>query len=96
MSETKWTRGPWAINEDKVESENDHGWANDGWCVCVCNGPDQEANARLIAAAPTMAESLEIVRVEILKMREDVRVGGCSGVTAIAVIDAALAKARGE
>jgi hypothetical protein len=51
-----YTNGPWAVNEDgwKVESEKEHGWVNDGWIICKLEGPDKEANARLIAAAPDL------------------------------------------
>ncbi len=57
--EVKHTPGPWAVNEDgwKVESEKEHGWINDGWIVCSTHGPDAEANALLIAAAPDLLEA---------------------------------------
>lgn len=47
------TPAPWAVNYDgwKVESRDNHGWANDGWIICKCDGPDARANAMLIVAA---------------------------------------------
>lgn len=43
------TPTPWVANGHRVESEKDHGWANDGWIVAHCEGPGAEDNAVLIA-----------------------------------------------
>jgi hypothetical protein len=51
---SKHTLGPWAQNDTRVESEHEHGWANDGWILAGCEGPDAKANARLMAAAPDL------------------------------------------
>jgi hypothetical protein len=67
--ETKWTRGPWTISEknaravvsdsidgfDPITGENLIGGAS--------SGPHAIANARLIAAAPEMAEALRALDV---------------------------------
>lgn len=53
------TPGPWAANLFKVESEHEHGWENDGWALCECMGPDAEANAKLMAAAPKLLAALK-------------------------------------
>lgn len=58
----KHTNAPWAVNHQmgiRIESEKEHGWANDGWIIAELQGPDAEANANLIAAAPELLESLE-------------------------------------
>lgn len=59
------TEGPWVANSShdglgwRVESDA-VGYPNDGWCVCSeLIGPDADANARLIAAAPELLEALE-------------------------------------
>ena len=50
MVEQKHTPEPWAKNGTRVESEHEHGWANDGWIICGLDGPDAEENARRIVA----------------------------------------------
>lgn len=88
MSEARHTAGPWAVNEDgfKVESENEHGWVNDGWVVCVTEGPDKKSNARLIAAAPDLLGALKALRDESMGF-----VPQCAE-----QVDAAIAKAEGK
>lgn len=61
----KHTPGPWVANNQhagptvwRVESDAS-GYPNDGWCVAdALHGPEAEANARLIAAAPDLLEAL--------------------------------------
>lgn len=63
------TPGAWALNmyaesksgfvQHRIESANDHGWSNDGFMIAAVDGPDAEANGRLIAAAPAMFEALQ-------------------------------------
>lgn len=55
---SKHTPGPWAQNGTRIESEHEHGWANDGWILAGCEGPDAKANARLMAAAPDLLKAL--------------------------------------
>jgi len=71
MSDTPWTKGPWVIDEaDGDDDESPIYFINgvaDNMTVARTirfTGRD-EANARLISAAPDMAEALEaIVRAE--------------------------------
>jgi len=58
------TPGPWIACDHhsgvgwRVESDA-AGYPNDGWVICTdMMGPDNEANARLIAAAPDLLEAL--------------------------------------
>lgn len=102
MNAARHTKGPWAINTERfeddrlqgsthVESANEHGWANDGWIICACDGPDQGANAHLIAAAPELYEALE-------KMVRAAMYGSFNTVDShpLPLARAALSKARGE
>ena len=65
MSTAKHTPGPW-VAEDNRAARADHFWgvyaihAEPGHRMpAECHGPDGAANAKLIAAAPTLAEALE-------------------------------------
>jgi len=66
------TPGPWNYAPLLSASENDHGWivavpgarVADVWPMCDEDGnasPEAQANARLIAAAPTMHEALSVI-----------------------------------
>lgn len=45
------TPEPWAVNGTRrIESRDEHGWANDGWIIADTDGPQGEANARRIVA----------------------------------------------
>lgn len=64
MSELKHTPGPWVANDKhcgnnpwRVEPATKD-WLNDGWTIADLLGPDAEANARLIAAAPELLAAL--------------------------------------
>lgn len=61
MSESKWTPGPWQIHHDLRDSwykRRVYGEEN-SLVANIVNGPESEANARLIAAVPEVAEALE-------------------------------------
>lgn len=101
-NETKWTPGPWVALTNgyywQVSPENKS--EKDPYEVCdVCSsepskpeGGLQEANARLIAAAPELYEALR-VSVEVLeKTANDTLIGR----NAAEVGRTVLAKARGE
>ena len=63
----------------------------------MTDGAVQEANARLIAAAPELLEALAGLRASIGRMPADMsRPGWCEIVTALFEADAAIAKAKGE
>jgi hypothetical protein len=68
----KATPRPWATNDRRVESQHNHGWANDGWIIAQCEGPDAEANAALIVRAvnsfDAMLEALSDLRATSEKM----------------------------
>ena len=65
---TKHTPGPWVIvdpvaGSTPVQSALMTTTArNGGFVSAMCPGPDQQANARLIAAAPDMYEALLLVQ----------------------------------
>lgn len=70
----KHTKLPW-IGTDlhsagdtqfRVESKDEHGVVNDGWIICNCYGPDQEANSKFIATACNAHADL----VKVLKSLE--------------------------
>ena len=109
MSETKWTPGPWEWQELMPEDKD--------WGMCeitasddnfVCTAVIGVDNARLISAAPDMAEALKELMSEIDRHGklgdrghddDDVWLGDASGVVrtgAVRRARTALAKARGE
>lgn len=95
QNETKFTPGPWFTKREGwstvyVEARIDGGMIQE---VAACGPTDagqdqQQANARLIAAAPDLYEALEIAREYALFVSAET--------DDLARIDAALAKARGE
>lgn len=78
MSNAKWTPGPWETDRNNVHSgqiATIHGCTGGDWVeVWSPNWPEseeeQEANARLIAAAPELAESLREL-VDILDNEDE-------------------------
>jgi S-adenosylmethionine:diacylglycerol 3-amino-3-carboxypropyl transferase len=108
MSETKWTKGKWTLNPLDLDYEDGSIFA-----PTLANGKRQliatvpvggKANARLIAAAPTMAETLltaknaiEIAMGELEACLRELNAsirdneGMTTGREAIAAIDSALA-----
>lgn len=91
MNELKWTPGPWAVVNTNWEPWPDAVEVNaDNEVICFTGGHDaerQKANARLIAAAPDLAEALEAAAnsAGFQYMISETR----------AKIDAALSKAKG-
>jgi hypothetical protein len=67
MADVKHTPGPWRVGREEKyhsfvscrSSEDDLSDRNAGCWVAEAKGPDHEANARLIAAAPELLEALE-------------------------------------
>ena len=89
---SKDTNGPWTVNNQmgiRIESENEHGWANDGWIIAELKGPDAEANANLIAAAPELLEALEAIV-------DSGEIPYCESSPLVTQAKAAIAKAKGE
>lgn len=70
----KYTKGPWIVGEKNnpkddshslgIVAEGDFGWIIADMCSDLPNEIDQEANARLIAASPSM---YEFIKEESLK-----------------------------
>lgn len=92
---SKHTPGPWAATYKHlgdapfVVESGQPGEPNGGCYMAECYGPDAEANARLIAAAPELLEALELLLFA--------PPSGCVDHHAIdAKARAAIAKARGE
>jgi hypothetical protein len=93
------TPGTWVVAHPahgvRVESEDEHGVANDGWCIAEFYGSDAQANARLCAAAPDLLEAAKTVllglnaRIDAAKDKTPVFAG-------IAALHAAIAKAGGR
>lgn len=68
MSKTPWTPGPWIVRDERsvggdfliVRPAPDGGLIDTLWMARPClQGPETEANARLIAASPTMADYIK-------------------------------------
>lgn len=91
MSAPKFTPGPWRAYQANATSVGDAVWHNGGrWAVSTVHIPNfeqEEANARLIAAAPDMYEELEALE----SARGIVGLEEC-----VALARVALTKARGE
>jgi hypothetical protein len=99
VSEPKWTKGPWYVRTE------DDDWGCDTFVetmddvlfdVRPAKGPSwQVANARLIAAAPDMAEALKAaIAISDRNVGDGGRTDECQQVYDQCA--AALAKARGE
>lgn len=93
---SKHTSGPWAMNGTRVEHETDHGWINDGWIICECYGPDDEANARLVAAAPALLDALISARNHLRETLSDRRIHPIGHCPTLDFIEGVIAKAIGE
>lgn len=107
MSKNGWTPGPWYIEKRgsiwQVMAE--HRGPGSSFCVCATNiwCDDAESTARLIAAAPCMAEALEEMLYRFGQFDEDefhaLEDGGAEYHKCLAVVERAriaLSKARGE
>lgn len=99
MSESRWTTGPWFIEETFDDGGPSFTVRSDHWLVAI--RVDYDANARLIAAAPDLAEAVAEM-LEHEPSREDFqssRKGDLQFKIANQVWDrarAALSRAKGE
>jgi len=68
--ETQWTPGPWCCDGRAINGRDNNGyWYPLAIISCLWNDPEVEhANARLIAAAPAMAEALGRVYEELYQL----------------------------
>lgn len=108
----RWTAGPWRAHEQRHVNGKSLGWIIEhsngriGWSAYATTIPNageeapfpiSAANARLIAAAPTMAETLVQMRQWVLHWADDHKAGlkptTGSLSDALEAIDAALAAA---
>ena len=94
MTEPKWTPGPWTVvnvgtkKEPMLDVKATRIAGKPSLAICSTGDSPQEmetANARLIAAAPDMYAALKIVSALQAAHPE-----------VLAVVDAAMRKARGE
>ena len=93
MTETKWTPGPWAVDRPSDPNQRMYIVREFNWRLVASmeNGnkflawaEETSANANLIAAAPDMYAALKMVSG--MDLHHEV----------LAVVDAAMRKARGE
>lgn len=90
------TPGPWDTYQCDLAGRI--AITSDGGTIAVVSYPDDgcdEANAHLIAAAPTMLEALERARSQLIAHLLD-HMDAEHAVKEVAYIDAAIALARGE
>ena len=81
---SKHTPGPW--RSPREPNGKGHGWqAGPAWLGTEAYSEETAANARLIAAAPELLESLKLLMA-------DERIGGPDGAKARAAIDKAEGK----
>ena len=103
-TETSFTPGPWAAYDAGSKhrtliSSNCEDYAptkNGGVFVAVAQGPDNRANARLIAAAPDLYAALEEVTAELAEFA-DITINGEADTHMTGMVErarAALSKAR--
>lgn len=71
----KATKGRFVAEVCRVESEKEHGWINDGWIICDCDGPDGEANAALFAemknTLPALLDAIDEARGALRDCKEE-------------------------
>lgn len=57
MSESRWTKGPWFIEDTFADGDSSFTVRSDHWLVAI--RVDYDANARLISASPDLADVVE-------------------------------------
>jgi hypothetical protein len=107
MTDKKWTPGPWVVtgveyDDVRIETLHPMPEASHAYGDQTIVGSSEwtyleDANARLIAAAPDLYDALEAAEESIVAFAEDMGVYGYSGASdVLAQVRAAMAKARGE
>lgn len=71
MTETPWMKGPWWVEKRGMNTwqvQTAHRGPDSSFCIAVLNDWTEgaEATARLMAAAPEMAEALKLARAFIV------------------------------
>lgn len=98
MTQEKHTPAPWVKNGDFIESQ-------DGYWICALDtepihkidyGETEQANARLIAAAPELLEAAQGLLLWIADETIKRRLEGREDCAPVKAALAAIAKARGE
>ena len=101
MAKEAHTPGPWSARSTEdgsaewevVKWDASKPTPEEPWFVAVCmddsDGATSEANARLIAAASELFDALEAARIEL-------EARGCRNNGTMDLVEAAIAKARGE
>lgn len=100
---TKWTPGPWSVDDDSITIRAPDALGGEPWDVAAVtefcgDNPDIEvpANARLIAAAPELYEALFDARSRFYSALAANGTSPEMALIACEKMDTALAKARGE
>lgn len=95
---TAHTPAPWEsdsrTHQNATYMQSGHQNENGGWVVCTCWGPDRDANARLIAAAPELLAALAACEQMLSEYRSTGRMTGWDAARDSA--RAAIAKAKGD
>jgi len=110
MSETRFTPGPWRFEprdldpddqpyEGRVRigsaDQNGENDKNGGFYIAHTFGPDRIVNAALISSAPELYEALKTARNQVVAFALR-SIGADRAEAAVAYIDDALRRARGE
>jgi hypothetical protein len=82
------TPGPWTVSHP-VNMVEKHVRNENGVLICKCYWPNEDANTKLIAAAPMMLEALEIVTELLVPTRPE-------HMEILNAVNLALQKAKGE
>jgi hypothetical protein len=108
MSGENWTPGPWSVG---VTGEEDGSWFevrgsadSDGWMTVVADMVELQADAHLIAAAPTLYEMAAETSPALRRIAAEMNLGPDDEgrdwyemlIACADDLDMAMAKARGE
>jgi len=99
MSESKHTQGPWSYHYTSNHDDMIIDSEDDTVIYHAANWPVDEANARLIAAAPDLLGACEAVAIEFECLSIGLTPPECTNKDNLCVVcqcQAAIAKAKGE
>lgn len=89
---SKHTPGKWTADGGNTVVSADSDKLNSGYGICETGGPDQNANAIFISAAPLMLEALQAARD---LWGDYLPPGNSNAMSAMKLVGAAIAKAKG-